>query len=481
MDVFDDENVISAASSPQENPSPLSLEEQRLRTSSPGLHSTIDPFFHLSGPHPSTSYRFAPSSAPELSPPYLAYSDLPSQSFKDPVAAPDTYWSSSADLASSKAFPGTRSQFDHFLAAEFDPPEGIVDVAGPSPGVLPNLLSQSVPSGSFHSHQQQTKSCDSLPSVHLGEHHHLRRASYPAPTWSSYQLSQDAIPTQINSQNDVLPPLSTLFLGYHRGLSTYNPFDLNTPPTIARQPFELHPVNQDGGDLDSTITHYRGLDDIYSRPEACLNLEPKTDARLPAIPAAGRIPSGPTHHGVTVTYTDDAVSKETQHVRRVCFNCQATEPPSWRRSALNPGKIVCNRCGLYERTHLRARPHRLGELHGGRTSIKSRRTDKAPITGDPSLGRRVLPKKGYQGAERRSSVTSIESSPTIGGSIKHAPTSSPPPFEFPASIQPQSALEPSANPSGGPASSRPDCGSHRNSRVSFCRTRSATSPRSPTV
>lgn len=340
MDVFDDENVISAASSPQENPSPLSLEEQRLRTSSPGLHSTIDPFFHLSGPHPSTSYRFAPSSAPELSPPYLAYSDLPSQSFKDPVAAPDTYWSSSADLASSKAFPGTRSQFDHFLAAEFDPPEGIVDVAGPSPGVLPNLLSQSVPSGSFHSHQQQTKSCDSLPSVHLGEHHHLRRASYPAPTWSSYQLSQDAIPTQINSQNDVLPPLSTLFLGYHRGLSTYNPFDLNTPPTIARQPFELHPVNQDGGDLDSTITHYRGLDDIYSRPEACLNLEPKTDARLPAIPAAGRIPSGPTHHGVTVTYTDDAVSKETQHVRRVCFNCQATEPPSWRRSALNPGKIV---------------------------------------------------------------------------------------------------------------------------------------------
>ncbi|KAK7015612.1 hypothetical protein R3P38DRAFT_2518817, partial [Favolaschia claudopus] len=38
-----------------------------------------------------------------------------------------------------------------------------------------------------------------------------------------------------------------------------------------------------------------------------------------------------------------------------CFNCHTTEPPSWRRSTLNPGKIVCNKCGLYERTHLRAR------------------------------------------------------------------------------------------------------------------------------
>ncbi|KAJ7827003.1 hypothetical protein B0H14DRAFT_2289802, partial [Mycena olivaceomarginata] len=61
-------------------------------------------------------------------------------------------------------------------------------------------------------------------------------------------------------------------------------------------------------------------------------------------------------------YTDDAVSKETQYLRRRCFTCRTTEPPSWRRSTLNPGKIVCNRCGLYERTHLRARPLRFDEL-----------------------------------------------------------------------------------------------------------------------
>jgi hypothetical protein len=53
-------------------------------------------------------------------------------------------------------------------------------------------------------------------------------------------------------------------------------------------------------------------------------------------------PSGYMHgHPVmTVMHTDDAASKETQYLRRRCFNCHQTEPPSWRRSTLNPGKIV---------------------------------------------------------------------------------------------------------------------------------------------
>jgi GATA-binding protein, other eukaryote len=48
----------------------------------------------------------------------------------------------------------------------------------------------------------------------------------------------------------------------------------------------------------------------------------------------------PQHHVMTVMHTDDAASKETQYLRRRCFNCHQTEPPSWRRSTLNPGKIV---------------------------------------------------------------------------------------------------------------------------------------------
>ncbi|KAJ7218598.1 hypothetical protein GGX14DRAFT_341613, partial [Mycena pura] len=61
-------------------------------------------------------------------------------------------------------------------------------------------------------------------------------------------------------------------------------------------------------------------------------------------------------------YTDDVAAKETLRLKRKCFNCLTTEPPSWRRSTLNPGKIVCNKCGLYERTHLGARPLRFDEL-----------------------------------------------------------------------------------------------------------------------
>ncbi|KAJ7482238.1 von Willebrand factor type A domain-containing protein [Mycena galericulata] len=70
-----------------------------------------------------------------------------------------------------------------------------------------------------------------------------------------------------------------------------------------------------------------------------------------------------------VMHTDDSASKETQYLRRRCFVCQTTEPPSWRRSTLHPGKIVCNKCGLYERTNLRARPLTFSELR--RSSSKS--------------------------------------------------------------------------------------------------------------
>ncbi|KAJ6459301.1 hypothetical protein C8R45DRAFT_942328 [Mycena sanguinolenta] len=41
---------------------------------------------------------------------------------------------------------------------------------------------------------------------------------------------------------------------------------------------------------------------------------------------------------------------------------QNTWPASPQQRTLNPGKIVCNKCGLYERTHLRARPLKFDQL-----------------------------------------------------------------------------------------------------------------------
>ncbi|KAI0284766.1 hypothetical protein BC826DRAFT_878932, partial [Russula brevipes] len=57
-----------------------------------------------------------------------------------------------------------------------------------------------------------------------------------------------------------------------------------------------------------------------------------------------------------VLYTDDARMKLGDGIRRQCFNCRAVETTTWRRSMLSQGKLLCNRCGLFERTHGVPRP-----------------------------------------------------------------------------------------------------------------------------
>lgn len=65
-------------------------------------------------------------------------------------------------------------------------------------------------------------------------------------------------------------------------------------------------------------------------------------------------------------------------LKRECFTCGSRDPPSWRRSCLNHEHIVCsrlfatvplltslqlcNRCGIYEKTHGVARPFPLDEI-----------------------------------------------------------------------------------------------------------------------
>jgi len=59
-----------------------------------------------------------------------------------------------------------------------------------------------------------------------------------------------------------------------------------------------------------------------------------------------------------IFYTQDADVKVTRRVRRQCFNCKATETSTWRRSQLSVGKMLCNKCGLFERTHFIPRPEK---------------------------------------------------------------------------------------------------------------------------
>ena len=130
------------------------------------------------------------------------------------------------------------------------------------------------------------------------------------------------------------------------------------------------------------------------------------------------MPYLPPHNNIPVQHTDDAASKETQYLRRRCFNCHTTEPPSWRRSTLNPGKIVCNKCGLYERTHLRPRPLRFDEL---RSSSKCRKPSKS-IT-SPKQSKNVMIKKEPAdfSYEKRSSVSSASSVHSNYSRDSHSP------------------------------------------------------------
>jgi GATA-binding protein len=124
-----------------------------------------------------------------------------------------------------------------------------------------------------------------------------------------------------------------------------------------------------------------------------------------------------SQHGIPIQHTDDAASKETQYLRRRCFNCHTTEPPSWRRSTLTPGKIVCNKCGLYERTHLRPRPLRFDELRAGN---KSRKQPKESPKSGKAVPPGSLPVKKepseLDAISRRLSVSSNSSVQSGGGS-----------------------------------------------------------------
>jgi hypothetical protein len=65
-----------------------------------------------------------------------------------------------------------------------------------------------------------------------------------------------------------------------------------------------------------------------------------------------------------IVHTDDAATKLSDRVRRRCFNCCTTDTSTWRRSNLSPGKVLCNKCGLFERTHSRPRPEQFPHKRG---------------------------------------------------------------------------------------------------------------------
>ncbi|KAF8649407.1 hypothetical protein AX16_005848 [Volvariella volvacea WC 439] len=170
--------------------------------------------------------------------------------------------------------------------------------------------------------------------------------AYPAPYAPSARYSADALPRPYPAyQHQYDPPQQA-----HR----YAPVDLGQ---------EHSPYHQ-----SSAVPHLA----VASMPPA-----PQRDSYGSSYPLPGQ------NHSQLIL-TDDAATKLNDRVRRRCFNCCTTDTSTWRRSNLSPGKVLCNKCGLFERTHSRPRPdqfpHKRGPLAS--TTLRSR---TPPVTHLPPI------------------------------------------------------------------------------------------------
>ncbi|KAI0817001.1 hypothetical protein BC628DRAFT_1333844 [Trametes gibbosa] len=95
-----------------------------------------------------------------------------------------------------------------------------------------------------------------------------------------------------------------------------------------------------------------------------------------------------------IIYTDDANTKLSDRVRRKCFNCRTTDTSTWRRSSLTPGKVLCNKCGLFERTHSKPRPEQFPPKRGPVVPVnqfKQHRTATPPSHAQQQQQQRLPP------------------------------------------------------------------------------------------
>ncbi|KAJ3479297.1 hypothetical protein NLI96_g9158 [Meripilus lineatus] len=109
-----------------------------------------------------------------------------------------------------------------------------------------------------------------------------------------------------------------------------------------------------------------------------------TRAIIPAYVPSQSYPGQATY----VIHTDDAATKLSDRVRRKCYNCRTTDTSTWRRSNLVPGKVLCNKCGLFERTHSRPRPEQ----------FPHKRVTSSSNTPPPSSPGRLPPISTYIGS-----------------------------------------------------------------------------------
>ncbi|WVO16457.1 hypothetical protein L204_104134 [Cryptococcus depauperatus] len=126
-----------------------------------------------------------------------------------------------------------------------------------------------------------------------------------------------------------------------------------------------------------------------------------------------------------ITYTSKAEPKQTEMLRRKCYNCGCRVSPSWRKSLTNPEMINCNKCGIYERTHHRPRPQQNDD----------QKLRKASQYGTVSGSFRGPPEPDRRG-KKSLSPQSIGSTPPLSAVSSFSPYSAYPPVSLMPAPQP---------------------------------------------
>ncbi|KAJ4002125.1 hypothetical protein F5050DRAFT_809525 [Lentinula boryana] len=235
----------------------------------------------------------------------------------------------------------------------------------PVPGNTTGYPASGMPGYSLHHHQ--------------GHHHHHPHDPYPPPP-HHYTHS----PYPYGNPNGVHMPVYPVQTSY-----TYN-------PGVAA--YGSHPPPYGGAGGNGIVGSN------YGPNGESINMPPPSEqennihsigpgAPPSSVPGNGfaAITATLTHTPIPeseIIYTEDAATKVTDRIRRRCYNCYTSDTSTWRRSNLAVGKVLCNKCGLFERTHSRPRPeqfpHKRTSLGGEGEGVQSPSSPSYPLTPVPS-------------------------------------------------------------------------------------------------
>lgn len=225
-----------------------------------------------------------------------------------------------------------------------------------------------------------------MPPAVIEQHHNPHKYSHHSPQFqrrpSPPPIATLSAPSTPGSETSRPRSTST---SYSRsgGVSSYHPY----PPPPASQHYYSHSANPPMYPAEvypppqmPFVTHHGQpyTRDPYHHPPPPPQRDPYMHGSHNAYPPTGY--PMPGHPPTQIVYTEDAATKLSDRVRRRCFNCCTTDTSTWRRSNLSPGKVLCNKCGLFERTHSRPRPEQFPHKRGplATSALRSRSPQSLP-------------------------------------------------------------------------------------------------------